>query len=540
VSEKPNKRVERRHRDAATLPEVKRRPWWSGALIVAIVAAAVYANGIPGEFVFDDKLIQRDARIRDFDVVAIFATEYWGGYAGTTGDLYRPLTIFSYALNRAVTGLSSPWFHVVNVLLHGLVCALVLFLVEALFADRRLAIGSALLFATHPVHTEAVTGIVGRAEILAALFLLVSLYLHATRAPLWRLPSRVVLGASLGAYFCALLSKETAIVGLGLLALVDWVRYVRLTPRDRARFLPPAAQLLALHLGIAVLYLGVRVAVLGKLLTQPPKRPGLLFLEPLGTRFLTVLEIFAVNLKLLFWPVTLSADYSYRQVPVVNEITAPVLVGLAAAVLLLGAFVWAVRRGNLPAAFALGFFAVSYAVVSNLIPIGVLVAERLLYLPSVGFCVAIAWFGAWAATRLAAVPRAASLRHVPAAALAVVLVLYSARTVARNLDWRDAETIYRATLKASPECQAAHFNYAAIVMERDDRASNELALRHLLRANEIHDRHFPTWVNLSNVYLRLGEPEKARDAARQGLERWPNSQKMKTMLQAAEAQLAAR
>lgn len=537
---KSNKRVERGHRDAAALPAARRAAWWPGALIAALAAAAVYANGIPGDFVFDDKLIQRDARIRDFDVVAIFTTEYWGGYAGTTGDLYRPLTIFSYALNKAVTGLSSPWFHAVNVLLHGAASALLVLLIDALFRDRRLALASGLLFATHPVHTEAVTGIVGRAEVLAALFLLAALYLHATREPLWRLPDRRRIALGLGAYFCALLSKETAIVGLGLLALVDWVRWSALAPRDRGRFLPPARTLIGLHAGVAVLYLALRGAVLGKLLTQPPRRPGLLFLEPLGTRLLTVFEIFAVNLKLLFWPVTLSADYSYRQVPVVSEITAPVAAGALAAALLLAALVRAVRSRALPAAFALGFFVVAYSVVSNVIPIGVLVAERLLYLPSVGFCAAVAWAGVWVANRLAAVPRAASLRHLPAALLGVVLALYSARTVARNLDWRDAETIYRATLEASPDCHAAHFNYAAIVMQRDDRESNELALKHLLRANEIHDRDFPCWVNLANVYLRLGRAEEARDAARQGLERWPKSGKLKTLLQAAEAQIAAR
>ncbi|MFQ5668688.1 MAG: hypothetical protein ACE5I7_19980, partial [Candidatus Binatia bacterium] len=197
-------------------------------LLVVLVAVAVYLNAIPDGFVFDDKLIQRDPRIHlQTSFWTIFVTDYWYKYIGTSADLYRPLTIASYALNYAVAGLSSPAFHAVNILLHALVCALLVVLLDALVRDRALAVVSALLFATHPIHTEAVTGIVGRAEILTALFLLAALYLHVRGYTLWGQGRAVWLPVALLAYFCALLSKETAIVGPGLLLVVEYTGRAR-------------------------------------------------------------------------------------------------------------------------------------------------------------------------------------------------------------------------------------------------------------------------------------------------------------------------
>jgi tetratricopeptide (TPR) repeat protein len=525
-------------------------------LLVILVATVIYLNGIPGDFVFDDKLIVRDPRIHGQESFwRIFITDYWYKYFGTSADLYRPLTIASYALNFMVAGLSSPAFHVVNILLHAAVSAVVLILIDALLRDRPLAIVSGLLFAAHPIHTEAVTGIVGRAEILTALFLLLALYLHARRYTLRGLGPAVWMPLAGLAYFCALLSKETAIVGPGLLLLVDGVDRVRDAWREPtsdarrrafyARDVRQTVSAFAMYIGVAVLFVWVRYLVVGTMLQRPPaKSYYLLFGHPLATRLLTGFKILAIYLKLLFFPLTLSADYSYRQVTLSQSLdSAAPLVGMVAAVCLVALFVWALRARVPALLFALGFFAVAYSVVSNLIvPIGVLVAERLMYLPSVGFCAALAWAGVTLARRVAPATAGGWLRHVPVGVLAVVLALYSARTFTRNFDWRNHETLYKATTEASPECHAAHFNYAAILLEqhRSDPAAMDLALQHLLKAYEIRQDHFPSLVNMTIIYMERGDLEKAREIALQGLKVAPNSKKMKGLLNSIDVQLRQR
>jgi len=525
-------------------------------MLVALVAVVIYFNGIPGDFVFDDKLIVRDPRINAKESFwRIFVTDYWYTYFGTSADLYRPVTIASYALNFKIAGLYSPAFHAVNILLHAVVCVLVLVLVDSLLRDRLLAVVSALLFATHPIHTEAVTGIVGRAEILTALFLLVALCLHARRYTVGGVGAAVWLPVAGAAYFCALLSKETAIVGPGLLLLVDGVDRARdawqePTPERRrtafmARSVPQTVAALVMYVGVAALFVFIRFLVVGLFLQRPPaKTYYLLFGHPLTTRLLTGFKILAIYLRLLFFPLTLSADYSYRQVVLSQSLdSAACVVGMVAAACLVAAFVWALRARVLGLLFGLGFFAIAYSLIGNLIvPIGVLVAERLLYLPSVGFCVAVAGAGVALSRRYVLATGARWLRHVPVGALALVLALYSARTFVRNFDWRNHVTLYRATTEASPECHAARFNYSAILMQeqRNDPVAQEEALRQLQKAYEIRQDHFPSLVNMTMLYMDRGEWEKAREYALQGVKVAPNNKKIKGLLKTVEDQLRQR
>jgi tetratricopeptide (TPR) repeat protein len=290
----------------------------------------------------------------------------------------------------------------------------------------------------------------------------------------------------------------------------------------------------ALYAGVAFAYLVVRYAVVGRFIQKaPPRSYLLLFGQPLLTRIFTAFEVLAIYLRLLFFPLTLSADYSYRQVPLLDAPDAVAVAGMLAALVLAGGFMWAVRRRAWTVVCALGFFLVSYSVVANFpIPLQVLVAERLMYLPSVGFCLAVAWAWAWLAWRLNTLRY---LRYLPHGLLALLVFFYSVRTVVRNFDWRDAETIYAATVRAAPQCFAARFNYSAILMRQPGRS--ELALQQLEEAYRIRQDHYPALVNLSTLYLNTGHPEKAREIAQQGLALRPDGKEIRGVLESAEAQL---
>src|SRR5215510_8750608 len=129
---------------------------------VFLIAIASYANTMHADFTLDDvPIVKENELIRS-------TANYWGEKANFNDkSLYRPLTIASYAFNYAIHGLSPTGYHVVNIVLHACVCLLLYGLVLTLFGEPLLALISGILFAVHPIHTEVVAGIVGRAEIMA-------------------------------------------------------------------------------------------------------------------------------------------------------------------------------------------------------------------------------------------------------------------------------------------------------------------------------------------------------------------------------------
>src|ERR1051326_1630275 len=154
-------------------PSEPRPPWHARPLALAALvffaSCAVYINSLGGQFVFDDtSIIQGNPQIRSISwdsLGHIFGSHYWQG-AETHGGLYRPVVMLSYAINYA-WGELDPWgYHLINVLVHGLNSALVLLVILELFRDRAFAMWSGLLFALHPIHTEGVAYVVGRAESL--------------------------------------------------------------------------------------------------------------------------------------------------------------------------------------------------------------------------------------------------------------------------------------------------------------------------------------------------------------------------------------
>ena len=156
----------------------KRRTALSWALAVGVSAVLCYVNAVGNDFVLDDtRLIRDNLRIRSLaNVPHLFASSYWD-VAGPQA-LYRPLVLVSYAVNYAMHGLSPSGYTAVNIALHAAVSLLFFALVRAIGGSLLAAGVAGIAFAVHPVHTEAVTGISGRPELLAACFFLLAMHLH--------------------------------------------------------------------------------------------------------------------------------------------------------------------------------------------------------------------------------------------------------------------------------------------------------------------------------------------------------------------------
>ena len=433
-------------------PERHARETGRLALAVALFAVALFAVVIGNGLVLDDApLIRENPFIRNLaNVPRFFTSDYWE--PRMQAGLYRPLVTTSYALNHAAGGLDPRGYHALNLLLHAANSALVLLLLRRWTGQLALAAAAAFLFAAHAVHAEVLANIAsGRPELMAALFFLLSL-LSYRRAEDGQ-AQHGVSPPSLVCFGLALLCKESAITLIAVLPLADAVfgQGETASLRGARRLWTQRAGIYAAYAMLAVAYLGIRWLALGGGETLPAQRDfdNPLLMLPAGWRMLNALHVALLYTGLLIWPLHLSYDYSYDQIPMIHSFDDPQLyavLGLAA--LAAWGLVASARRSR-QAFFGIAFALVTFSVVSNLLlPIGTIMAERLLYLPSLGFCLAAAAGLRWLARRIQASPRGAARAFVALSALLVAL--HGARAIDRSLDWRSENGLYLHDLEVEP------------------------------------------------------------------------------------------
>lgn len=416
------------------------------AVAAAAVAAVVYANSLGNQLVYDDLgVIVANRAVRDpGDWRTIVFSHSW--FAAPSRE-HRPLTTWTFALDYAAHGLAPLGYHLGNVVAHAAVTALVVPVALAVGTPLPAAGLGALLFAVHPIHTEAVASVVGRAELLAAALGLVTLLL-ARRLDGTPRPAAVV-AATAATYALAIASKEhvaalVAVVPLADLLLADAGSLARFRERLAGRRLALYAALAA----VTVAYLVVRRVALGDLIGAGGVVAPSRWQNPAAgvawwRRVLTALYLQGRAMGLLVLPVGLTADYSYRTIPVVESIAEPrAIAGLALVAALAALGVWCWRTGRWRACFWLAFAWLVSLPVSNLpFPIGTIFAERALYLPSVAFCVV--------AGELLALRRGPWL-------VALIVAAGAIGTWSRNRAWHDELSLAEATAEASPESTQAH------------------------------------------------------------------------------------
>jgi hypothetical protein len=425
---------------------------------VALVAAVVYAGTLRNAFALDDgHIILGNALVHDASGVwRAFLTSYWP--PGFGGYLYRPLPIATYALDWQIGGGGPAWFHVVNLLWHVLSSVLVV-LLAARWADVRAGLVAGLVFAVHPVHVEAVANIVGRAELMAAALTLAAVYAAVELDRPWF--SAVLWGLGL-------LSKETAGVAPLLVGLAWWAGVGR--PR------PPRGRLwifAAAWGAVLIACLAAADAALHGSIGSAGTAPVFAGHSGLAVRLTAVGELVDA-FRLLLVPLTLRVDYSPAERTIVTSLSdGRFLAGALVLILWIGLVVVAWQRRRRVEAVGLVWVGLAYLPVSNLIvPIGILMAERTLYLASAGIALAL---GA-VATRLP--PRPFAL------ATALVVLAGGVRTVERVPIWRDNLHVVLSMVDDSP-------------------------------------RSYQGFMASAGVYLEAGQPEKALDAARAAVAIFP-------------------
>jgi tetratricopeptide (TPR) repeat protein len=488
----------------AAHPAWRRHAWRLLALWSLVLAA--YSNSFQAGLVFDSAIVvSQDVRIREVtpqNLRLILTGQYWHG--STAFGLYRPLTTFSYLLNYAVfgNGTHPAGYHWVNLALHAVNVSLVYLLGLLVFEGAAPALALAALWGVHPLLTESVTNVVGRADLLAALGVLAGLlcYVKSASAAGWR--KLLWVAAMVVAQAVGLFSKENAAVLPAIMLLYD------LTWRGRAAWRGRALAYAALLLPFAAFFYlrGTwQMHILARFGENPLMSAGF------WTARLTAIKVIGKYLWLFVWPARLSADYSYNAVPLFGWHLAEWedAKALIALTVCLGAALLAVLwyRTRKPLFFFLVFFFVALAPTSNLaILIGSIMAERFVYLPSIGLagCVVAAIYALGRQTsrqRLLAM-RAAWI------ALGILCLACAVRTYARNFDWLDELSLWTSAVDVCPESAKTRNNLGNALWQLPGRLPDAIALYEA--ALRIDPDYAEAHYNLGNALSRL--PGRLPDA----------------------------
>ncbi|XP_037086631.1 protein O-mannosyl-transferase TMTC2-like isoform X2 [Pollicipes pollicipes] len=551
------------------------------AVISSVLAFLLYYNTLDADFAYDDsRAIKTNPDILpSTPLTSLLLDDFWGTPLSHSGShkSYRPVTVLSFRLNYLAGGLR-PWgYHLVNVLLHSVACALFAQLAARLFGARSpAAVLASLLFVVHPVHTEAVAGVVGRADVGAAIFFLLSFFSYSAYlrqrdlrdAPRPALRNGSAAGQHhaapssprcwrplLACFVCAALAmftKEHGVTVMGVCIVYDLLVYNKFTAKDLSQLFSEryrrAVEGPGLLVAMSAALLAVRLLAMG---SKPPEfspsdNPAA-DSDSLAVRALTFLHLPVVNLGLLLCPSTLSFDWSMDAVPLLspadprNLLTLALYAGAAllATSILRGLhadrrtyYVERVRTylraqdgagsdaeseasaasqaagfGQLDAVIlGAALLVIPFLPASNLFfYVGFVVAERVLYIPSMGFCLLVA--AGFRALR----GRLGRRGKMAAATAAVGLLLAMAcRTYVRNLDWRTEERLYRAGIAVNPP--KAYGNLANILSSNGMKEEAERAYKRALSYRS----------NMADVHYNLGilyQEQKRYDEALQSYDK---------------------
>ncbi|MEZ4989754.1 MAG: tetratricopeptide repeat protein [Saprospiraceae bacterium] len=510
-----------------TLPD-----WMSNrGLHLAVIfglTCILYANTLFNDYALDDAIVITDNMYTQegiSGIPGILGKDTFYGFFKeegkaqlVAGGRYRPLSLILFAIEYQLFGQQAWIGHLMNILYFGLTGVLLYLLLLQLFQIRFakdyayfVALVSALIFVAHPIHTEAVANIKGRDEILSLLGSLSALY-FSLRAFLEKKPLLNIVAG--GLFFLGLLSKENAITFLAIVPL-SYYLFTKISVGQQVKQLGPFAL-------VAILFLVIRFSILGGFsLGDPPmelmNNPFLkivgdqwmpfTFAEKLATIFYTL----GKYILLLIFPHPLTHDYYPQQIYLMSWGDPMVLLSL---VVYLGLAVYGIIRlmKRDPLSYGILFYLITLSIVSNILfPVGTNMSERLIFMPSVGFCIVLAIL-AW---RL--IKRAQKNFTPTVAGLGLIVMLFGLKTVLRNPAWKDNFTLFSTDIYHSPNSAKLRNAMGGELLTQslqvaDENTQKEMwqeAAGHLNEALHLHPTYKGAYLLLGNAYNYLQQYEQS-------------------------------
>lgn len=461
------------------------------AVLALVISFALFGNGIGGDFVFDDAIVIVGNPFINENLDGfwtIFTNPYFA-YQPRPG-LYRPLTIATYSLNAFTFGSSPVSFHIVNILLHALVSYLIFILFYKL-GGKLIAYAGFVFFIFLPIHVEAVTSIVGRAEILSLLFIVGAL--------IFVLRHQYILAA--GSFFLGLLSKEVAIAFLPIFVFLEF--FGSLASKEKLSFQKVLGKLYY-FIPTLVVYIILRYVALGKYFLQNDATPvyNPIKFAPILSGVWTSFKVFYLYLEKTFFPISLSSDYSLNQISLVNNPFASFesVLGIVISGLLILLFF---KIKDFLPRLGIVIFLASYFIISNWIfKTGTIMAERLMYTPSLGLALMAGLFFSYLASKI-------TNRNLLYGLVAICLCFYGFIVVDRNKDWLNSKNLYESAYATAPNSVVNQTNKAYLEFTVGNYNETEKQLDEVL---SIAPEHVPALNLAGQTYKKLGQYQKAEES----------------------------
>lgn len=471
---------------------VRRSRLWIPVALALVASLVTLANDFAcddGSQIVNNALIKRLANLP-----AVFTPGAWRfapfEVTAISQSYYRPLFNVWLMISNLLFGSSAWGWHLMALLLHAAATGVVFVVIKELFDRRRLALIAASLFAVLPVHAEAVAWVSGSVEVLMTLLLLTALYFYLAYRKTGRIYQLVI---ALSGYLLALWSKEAAIGFPLIVAYLELFHFGK-SPARKARGIGslPLAAWLALVTAVDGL---MRYWANGAVWAADETR------LPLGPALLTIPLAILKYLALLIWPFGYS--YQHYTIPITSVTSLKLLAPL---LLIIGLVFIVVRYGSREMRMAGAWFILTLApalVVMNRFEMDHLVQERYLYLPSLGFCLALALGVEWLAARQ-------SLKLSPdkfaTALVAAAVVFYSVAYIIHSRHWSDSLAVYRNAVAVAPDSAPAHSSLASEYAFAGRARDAEALAR---RAIELDPQYVDGYLTLSYLTLQQGNLNKA-------------------------------
>ncbi len=492
-------------------------------ILIFALSFVLYANTLTHDYTLDDSIVIIDNEFtkKGFSGISeILSYDTFMGFFGkeknlVAGGRYRPMSLVTFAIEWQFFGKNPFVSHFINVLLYGLLGVVLYLCLLKLFNPKGetsnitayfLALAATILFVTHPIHTEAVANIKGRDEIMALLGSLTALYWSIKY--IYSNKITYLIGATF-VFFLALMSKENSIT---FLAIVPVALFFFTKEK-----LNKIAFATAPYLVVAVIFLAIRSNVLGEAAAIGGVEAQELMNNPFlgmdsNARYGTIFYTLGKYIQLLILPVTLTHDYYPRHIPTMTFGDWQVLLSLLTYVIMGLVAVWELfsykRKKETSAqltlktlsAFGIIIFIASLSVVSNLVfSVGTNMSERLVFMPSVGFCLILA------AVIFHFFIKKDTQNRIGWYLVAAVAILFSLKTITRNTAWKDNYTLFKTDIQTSVNSAKLNNAMGGISIDEANKPENAAqktqllndAIGYLTKATEIH----PTY---ANAYLLTG------------------------------------
>ncbi len=444
---------------------------WAIIIGLAVFTFILYGNSIGNNYALDDDIITRHNEFVQQGISGIghiFSKGFLYGFNRANDQSYRPITLTSIAIEKQFFGNNPHVHHFFNVFWYAVAGIFLFLTLIKIFRKTNyvLSLLITLLFIAHPVHTEVVANIKSRDEILSFMFCIMAVY-FSLQYYLYNKP-RYFEFLSWVLFFLAILSKETVLMYAVIIPMIFYF----FTDFPLRKVLILAIP----FVGLVGFYMIIRGHVLDSITFNEQMEVinnSIMAAKTPADKLATTIFILGKYLWLLFVPLSLTFDYSYKQIPIVTFSSPETLLVIVVYTGLIGYALFRLKRKD-PVSFGIFYYITTMILVSNLfVKIGSTMGERFLFTSSLGFCIVIGLL----IIRLLKIktdtlkPNLTTLYAVAG----IILFAYSIKTIARNSDWKDNYTLFEAGVIDSPNSARAHQSMAITYTDTANRTMDPIA-----------------------------------------------------------------